>query len=72
MEAGPCLASQENTPPTYLPSQVPLCNRFKVLELKGQVSKNVVEGPPKRLPKARSTACLKIASTKKERSAIPF
>lgn len=56
--------------PTLVP-QVPLCNRFEVLKLKGEISEDVVGGPPLRLSRVRqSSPCLKTTSAKKDRRVV--
>ena len=71
MEAGPCSALPENPIPIYLNSQVPLHTRFEALELKREVSEDVVKGPSMRLSRVRrSTPHLKTASTKNKKRVI--
>ena len=50
---------------------MPLHSRFEALELEGEVSVDVVEGPTRMLPRVRwLTPCLKTALIKKERRVI--
>jgi len=71
VKTGPSWHDKQLPSQPTLVSQVPLHNRFEVLELEGEMSEDVMGGPSMRLPRVRRwTQHLKIASTRKDRRVI--